>query len=262
MKILLMFFAFLNAHAADPGYVTIGAKNVIIYESPMTMSAVVRRAFPGEVLKVTEFIKTDQGDTWGKVFLSPAQSGYVQGMHLANSGNLQQSIWQPEEVLRSKMPFSFAAKGPAEFFGPALQFRYLPFTRLGLSAGAGSVIDQGKTAGFSVAYGLICILSMKNISPFVETGVSTLTFTDDHSTLKISSFYINAGVEWIFRNGYYLGAGVSYNRSYNAQLSYDYGYARSSGGAMKVGNYGSFTSVEGADSLQRLNPLLLVGYSF
>ena len=233
-----------------------------LYESPTTSSPIVRRVFAGEVLKIAETVKTESGETWGKVFLSPGRVAYIQGAYFRNSGSLKQQIWKPQEVLRSQMPFSFALKGPSELFGPGLQFRYLPFARLGISAGAGSVLDGGQMKGFSVAYGLICMLSMGDFSPFVETGTSTLTFNDDHSTLRISTFYINAGAEWMLPSGYFFGLGLSYNRSYNIQVAYDYSYAKASSGNLKTGNYGPFTGVDGAESLQRLNPLFLVGYSF
>jgi hypothetical protein len=128
--------------------------------------------------------------------------------------------------------------------------------------GAGSVLDNGRSRGFSVAYGLTCVVSMANLSPFFETGTSTLTFNDGHSSLRISTFYINAGMEWILRSGYFFGLGVSYNRSYNVQVSYDYCYAKDSSGTLKIGNYGSFSGLNGSESLERLNPLFLAGYSF
>jgi hypothetical protein len=128
--------------------------------------------------------------------------------------------------------------------------------------GAGSVLDNGRSRGFSVAYGLTCVVSMANLSPFFETGTSTLTFNDGHSSLRISTFYINAGMEWILRSGYFFGLGVIYNRSYNVQVSYDYCYAKDSSGTLKIGNYGSFSGLNGSESLERLNPLFLAGYSF
>jgi hypothetical protein len=103
---------------------------------------------------------------------------------------------------------------------------------------------------------------MSNWSPFVETGTSTLTMNDGHSSLRISTFYVNAGMEWISDTGYFVGVGVSYNRSYNVQVSYDYSYATSTSGSLKTGDYGSFTGLKGAESLERLNPLFLLGYSF
>ena len=111
-------------------------------------------------------------------------------------------------------------------------------------------------------YGLTCILSLENFSPFIQAGSTSLTFNDEHSSLKISTFYINAGVEWILRSGYFFGAGISYNRSYEIQVEYDYGYAKANSGTLKVGNYGSFGGVNGAESFERLNPLFLAGYSF
>ncbi|MCB0394101.1 MAG: hypothetical protein KDD25_06060 [Bdellovibrionales bacterium] len=241
---------------------TIDKKDVLLYEKPTTLSPIVRRMFPGEVVKITEVISGSKGEKWGKVYLSPKQEAYIQGSYFENSGSVDIKSWEPEEVLRSQMPFSFSVKGTGELFGPGLQFRYLPFTRFGFTIGAGSVLDEGKGKGFSVAYGFTGMLSMGNFSPFVETGSSTLTISDGHSTLKISSFYINAGVEWIIRSGYYFGLGVSYNRSYSVQVSYDYGYADSKDGELKVDDYGSFGNLDGPESLQRLNPIALIGYSF
>jgi opacity protein-like surface antigen len=263
LAFILIFLAQLAvAQEHEPIFATISVKNVLLYESPSTSSPVVRRVFVGEVLKITETIKTEQGAVWGKVFLTPTQVAYVPGVYFANSGSLQQEMWKPKEVLRNEMPFAVAAKGTSELYGPGLEFRYLPFTRLGITVGAGSVLDDGRSKGFSVAYGLTCILSMENFSPFVETGTSTLTFNDSNSTLRISSFYINAGVEWMIRSGYFVGLGLSYNRSYNIQVAYDYGYAKSNSGSLKVGNYGSYGGVDGAETLERLNPLFLAGYSF
>jgi hypothetical protein len=269
MKIVLIIFLciaglarFSWAQEPEPLFATITERNVLLYESPSTTSPIVRRIFPGEIIKIVETLKTEQGEVWGKVFISPLQVGYIKGIYFKNSGSLQMQLWKPEEVLRNKMPFSFALKGPSEFFGPGLQFRYLPFTRLGFTVGAGSVLDSGSSKGFSVAYGLTCLLSMGNFSPFVETGSSTLTFNDSHSTLRISTFYINAGVEWIISSGYFWGLGLNYNRSYNVQVAYDYAYAKTNSGSLTVGKYGSFSGVDGNESLQRLNPLLFLGYSF
>lgn len=160
------------------------------------------------------------------------------------------------------MPVSFSLKGPSELFGAGLQIRYLPFARLGLTIGVGSVLDEGQMKGSSLAYGLTCMLSMSNFSPFVEAGSATLTFNDTHSTLRISTFYVNAGIEWILQSGYFFGVGMSYNRSYDIQVGYNYSYAKASNGALSVGKYGSFNNLDGASSLQRLNPLFLIGYSF
>lgn len=259
---LVLFSSRLWAENANPVFITIHAKNVLLYERPEIVSPIVRRVFAGEVLKIVETVKTDKGETWGKAFLSPTQVGYIQGENFANGGSLQQKIWRPQEVLRREMPFSFAAKGTAELFGPGLQFRYLPFTRLGVTLGVGSVIDDGHSLGFSVAYGLTCLLSMNGFSPFVETGTSTLTLNDKHSSLKISTFYVNAGVEWIWRSGYFVGLGMSYNRSYNVQVAYDYSYAKASSGSLQVGDYGSYGGLSGSESLERLNPIFLAGYSF
>jgi hypothetical protein len=260
LLVLLTHLTF--AQETSPIFATISIKNVLLYESPTTASAIVRRVFVGEVLKVVESVKTPSGEVWGKVYLSPTQTAYIQGIYFVNGGSLQQEMWKPEEVLRSQMPFSIAAKGTSELFGPGLQFRYLPFTRLGITVGAGSVLDNGRSKGFSVAYGLTCVLSTRGFSPFVETGSSTLTLSDGQSSLRISTFYINAGVEWILRSGYFIGAGISYNRSYNIQVSYDYSYAKAASGSLAVGNYGSFSGLNGSDALQRLNPMFLAGYSF
>jgi opacity protein-like surface antigen len=260
--VFLASFSSASEKDSEPLFATVKMKNVLLYESPSTASAIIRRVFEGEVLKIVETVKTEQGEIWGKVVLSPNQAGYLQGVYFVNGGSLQQQMWKPEEVLRSQMPFSFAAKGTAELFGPGLQFRYLPFTRLGITVGAGSTLDNGRLNGFTYAYGLTFLLSTKSLSPFVETGTSTLTLTDGQSTLRISSFYINAGVEWILRSGYFVGLGISYNRSYNVQVSFDYSYAKASNGNLSTGNYGSFTGLDGSESLQKLDPIFLAGYSF
>ncbi len=255
-------FCYSAGDEKESVFITIPMNNVLLYEEPTTSSPIVRRVFGGEVLKVTETFKTKQGDVWGKVYLSPVQTGYIQGVYIHNTGALQQEIWQHREVLRNEMPFSIGLKGPSELFGAGLQFRYLPFARFGFTAGAGSVLENGSMKGFSVGYGVVCMLSMDNVSPFVETGTSTLTFNDLHSTLRISTFYINAGVEWITESGYFYGLGVSYNRSYSVQIAYDYGYAKTKSGTLEVGDYGSFGNLNGAESIQRLNPLIIIGYSF
>src|SRR4051812_12852265 len=87
----------LPAFAEEPIFTTITMKNVLLYESPMTSSPIVRRVFTGEVLKIVETVKTEHGEIWGKVFLTPTQSGYIQGAYFANNGSLQQQIWKPEE---------------------------------------------------------------------------------------------------------------------------------------------------------------------
>ena len=259
LLLISMHFSFSFAESL---LTTISAKNALLYENPSTTSPIVRRVLDGEVVKIIETIKTEKGDTWGKVYLTPTQVAYLPGQYFVNSGALEQKIWRPVEVIRTEKPFSFAAKGTSELFGPGLEFRYLPFTRLGVTIGAGSVLDDNRSKGYSVAYGLTCLLSTGNLSPFIETGVSTLTFADGQSNLRISSFYINAGVEWIIRSGYFIGVGISYNRSYNVQVSYDYSYAKASNGNVKLGNYGSFGNLDGAESLQRINPLFLLGYAF
>ncbi|MBC7741821.1 MAG: SH3 domain-containing protein [Bdellovibrionaceae bacterium] len=253
---------YASAQAVEGLFAKITTKNVLLFESPTTSSPVIRRVFEGEVLKITETVQAEHGEVWGKVYLSPSHVGYIQGAYFQASGTLQQEIWRPQEVLRSQMPISFALKGPSEFFGAGLQFRYLPFARLGINVGVGSVLDNGRMKGNVLSYGVVCMLSTNNLSPFVETGSSTLTFNDNHSTLRISTFYVNAGLEWIFSSGYFFGLGFSYNRSFEVQLAYDYEYARASNGTLPVGDYGTFNGVTGPSSLQKLNPLFVVGYSF
>jgi len=267
-RILLILVSFIFctpsvwAEETSPIFITVTVKNVLLYDLPMTTSPVTRRVFVGEVLKIVSTVKTEQGEIWGKVFISPTQVAYLQGIYLGSSGTIQQEVWKPEKVLRSELPISFALKGSSELFGPGLELRYLPFARLGLTVGVGSVLDGGQMKGSSVAYGLICMLSMANFSPFVETGSSSLTFNDTHSTLRISTFYVNAGVEWILHSGYFFGLGVSYNKSYDVQVGYDYSYAKTSSGSLTVGNYGSFNGLDGPASLQQINPLVILGYSF
>lgn len=267
-NLLIFIFSFLTyaeavlAQEHGPVFVTITAKNVLLYESPTTSSPVVRRVFVGEILKILETVKNEQNEIWGRAYLSPSQVAYIQGVYLSNSSTAQQELWKPEEVLRNQMPFAFALKGPSELFGPGLQLRYLPFARLGLTLGVGSVLDEGQMKGSSLAFGLVCMLSMGNLSPFIETGSTTLTFNDTHSTLRISTFYVNVGVEWILQSGYFFAVGVSYNKSYDVQVAFDYDYAKTSNGSLALGNYGSFNKVDGKSSLQQLNPLFLVGYSF
>jgi hypothetical protein len=266
--VIILFFGvtsfarFSFAQSTGPLLVTVSMKDVILYESPTKSSPVVRRVFPGEVLKIIETVQVEQREIWGKVFLSPNQVAYVEGSVLSRADSLPQEMWRPPQVLRNQLPVSFAAKGTGELFGPGLQFRYLPFTRLGINLGAGSVLDTGRSKGFSVAYGLTCVLSMDNFSPFVETGTSTLTLNDGQSSLRISTFFVNVGVEWILRSGYFFGAGISYSRSYNIQVAYDFGYAKAFAGNLQVGDYGSFNGLSGSESLERLNPLFTVGYSF
>jgi hypothetical protein len=250
------------AQEQDSIFTTINLKNILLYENPTTSSSIIRRVFEGEVLKIIKTVQNDKGEAWGKVYLSPNQIAYLQAAYFNKAEKLVPEIWMPEQVLRSQMPVSFALKGPSELFGAGLQFRYLPFARFGFTAGVGSVLDQEQMKGSSLSYGLTCMLSMANFSPFVETGSTTLTFNDTHSTLRISTFYVNAGVEWILQSGYFFGVGVSYNRSYEIQVSYDYSYAKAANGNLSVGQYGSFNSLDGASSLQRLNPLFLIGYSF
>jgi hypothetical protein len=259
---LLTFASLAFADSGEPIYATITSKSALLYEAPSTISPIARRILAGEVLKIIGTVKTENGEVWGKVYLAPNVIAYLPGSYFTNAGSVPQQMWQPEEVLRTQKPFSFAAKGTSELFGPGIQARYLPFTRLGITVGGGSVLDDGRAKGFSVAYGIICLISTGNFSPFVETGTSTLTFNDAQSTLRIQTFYINAGVEWIMHSGYFIGAGISYNRSYNVQVAFDYSYAKASSGTLKTGNYGSFGNIDGSESFQRLNPLFLAGYSF
>ena len=246
----------------EPIFATIEIKNVMLYERPSTESPVVRRVFPGEVLKIVSTIKNENGETWGKVYLSPTSEAYIQTAYLSNSGTLKQEIWKPQEILRNQMPMSFSLKGQSEYFGYGLQFRYLPFSRLGFNLGIGSIVDRGALRSSITNYGAIFMLSTNNISPFVETGTSVLTFNDRNSSLRISTFYVNVGVEWILRQGYFFGIGLSYNKSYEVQVSYDYSYAKQASGSISIGNYGSFNDLNEATSLQKVNPLLILGYSF
>lgn len=264
----LLFFSLRNLSAEmtreknESIFTTIYQKNVMLYEQPSIQSPIVRRVFIGEVLKVIESIKTEQGEVWGKVYLSPTQVGYIQSMYYNSTNAIEQTYWVPKEVLRNQMPFSLYLKGPSETFGAALMLRYLPFTRIGLTAGVGSVIDDGQIKGSTMSYGAVFMLSTNDISPFVETGSSTLTYNDTRSTLRISTFYVNAGVEWIFKSGYYFGAGVSYIRSYEVQIEFNYSYAKNSSSSLTIGNYGSFGKLDGPSSLQQLNPMVVIGYSF
>lgn len=198
--LIVLFSAMSESQNHDSTFIRISQKNVLLYESPTTSSPILRRVFVGEVLKLVESVKTEDGEIWGKFALSDQQMGYIQETFYTQSKTLSMELWQPQEILRNKLPFSISLKGPSEYFGLGLQLRYMPFTRLGMNFGVGSVLDDGQAKGSVISFGVVSMLSGDNLSPFFETGSSTLTIDDTNSSLRISTFYVN--VVWPRKNGH------------------------------------------------------------
>ena len=256
--ILLLIWLPLSAFAATE-YVQVEGQNAYVYEEPDKLSPILRRLYSGEIVKPVERISTSDGYKWVRVALGSA-SGYVSAEQLDKAAGLPETVWAPQRVLRHEMPLSLAFKGGGELFGAGLNLRHMSLTRLGLSFSVGPVLDHGAMKGTAMSGGVVMCTALSNLSPIVETGFTRLSYHDAGSTLRMSAYYLSGGLEWMFGNGIYADLGVTYVRSMDVEIVYEYEDVRD--GQVSVGSYGIFGAASEGASFQAARPMLTVGFAF
>ncbi len=238
-----------------------------LYESPDAESAVLRRLFRGEILIVTGELASADEVRWLRVQLGPAGLGYVRADKVGNPGEHPVERWKPAFVLRDERPLGVATRLGGEVPGLALQVRYQPFSRLGLSADIGFTEGYLST-GFPSQFGVkgphlgLAVFScpvLHNLSPLIELGISSDSFSDGLSTLQLYNVHGAAGVEWMFDWGGFAQLALTYVHSIGEQVIFSYANARQ--GKLETGSF-ELLHLKDSGAYEQLRVGLTLGYAF
>jgi hypothetical protein len=234
----------------------ITADQVVAYEEPNPTSVALRLLYRGEVVVVRGQV-TANDRTWLRIALGGQRSAYV-AANLAGATTFAPttSTWAPERAIRDERPVAVAALGYGISQGAGVQLRYLPFTRLGLSFSAGTILGPHGLEGSVLAFGVQGLFSLGKLTPIGEVGGAILMSEAQRSRQRIQALYVSAGLEWMFDNGLYVAALATYWRSLRIEILFPHDDA-----TFVRDEYGSLDAT-GSSSVQRLVPALLVGYAF
>lgn len=241
-------------------YLEVQYEDTVVFESPSATSPIIRRLFVGEVVKVEEYARDPDGKTWIKITIGKKRSGYVPKSKLGPAGSLPERLWNPPVIVRDERPLAAGIRGLGELFGAGLNLRYLPLTRIGVTFSVGSVLDEWKMKGTAISGGLVSFIALENLSPMIEAGVSRVSYHDGPSILRVVSFYFTVGLEWMFRCGVYVNAGITYMRSMDVEIAVEWENAND--GVTEPRNYGILGDIMQNDVFQAVRPSFGVGYGF
>jgi hypothetical protein len=247
------------AATALVGRLVVIADDSYVFEQPDGTSPILRRLYRGELLLPLEEVTTPWGGLWVRVQLGAGSHGYVRAAQVEPSSDLPREKWTPEIILRDERPLSLALRGGAQGVGAAVAIRYLPFTRLGLTLDIGPVLDRWRPRGTAFSFGLVSLPALWDVSPLFELGLTRLEYRASHSSLAVTAAYLTVGAEWMTSVGLFAGAGATYVRSLDLELTSPLAQARQSG--CSADTYGVLDPGEGS-VLQRLEPMVSVGYAF
>jgi hypothetical protein len=248
------------AAAASSAEVRVVDERTFVYEQPSLESALIRRLYAGEVLTEVERVIAPDKAPWVKVKLGEQQYGYVRAEKVGAPGTLPVSTWAAPEIVRNLRPLALGLKVGGETMGAAVNIRYQPFTRLGLSFTSGGVMDtRVRWHGTHNALGLYSCFILWNLSPMIEMGVSSTTYGAGNSELRLINYYFVLGVEWMFNWGAFINVYASYIHSMDTTVAYS--YADSHAGTYQPGSYGSLEP-ENGKSFTALRPGVTIGYAF
>jgi hypothetical protein len=255
--------AAVNASSAPPAAsaeVRVLDERPFVYEQPSLESPLVRRLYVGEIVVVVERVVASDKSYWLKAKLGNDQFGYVRADKVREPGTLPVKRWAPPEIVRDERPLAVGLKLGGEAMGAAINIRYQPFTRLGLSLTSGGVMDtKVKWHGTHNALGLYSCFVLWNLSPMIEMGVSSTTYSAGNAELRLINYYFMLGVEWMFGWGGFINAYGAYVHSLDTSVSFDYYDARA--GAYQPGSFGSLEPKNGK-YFTALRPGITVGYAF
>jgi hypothetical protein len=179
-------------------------------------------------------------------------------LKLGSTGAARQ--WRPNSVTRDDRPLAFSLRAGAELFGAGMAIHYLPFSRLGMTFSVGSIIDGEDMKGTAISTGALSYLALHDVSPFVEMGFTRLSYHQEHAILRVSSFYLTLGLEWIFRSGVFINGMVTYARSTDVEVAFDYDAAEA-GPVQVPADFGILDP--GTDAtFQFILPGVSLGYAF
>ncbi|MCK5690807.1 SH3-like domain-containing protein [Myxococcota bacterium] len=240
-------------------YATVIEQKTFVFEQPDALSNALRRLYVGEIVHVTDRITVTTGKRWAQISLGNQAFGYVEDSHLVGTRRLEARSWQPPRVIRNERPLAFSIRGMGETFGGGLNMRYLPFSRLGFSFTAASVLDKSEMRGTALSLSMISYLSLSNFSPMLEIGFTRLSYHQGLSTLRMTALFFTAGLEWIFDWGGFANVGVTYLRNMDLEVAAEYADARDN--PIETGDYGVLDPGD-ENAFQSLLPLVSVGYAF
>jgi hypothetical protein len=248
---MIVALALLSLAADEPGQASVVEERALVYEQPDLGSNVVRRLYPAEIVRVDGQLTTDDGRRWLRVRLGPEMLGYVEASRTIPTSELPQVRWRPSRVVRDERPLGIATRIGGETFGGGLNLRYLAFSRLGLSFTVGSVVDGEAMRGTSLSGGLVSYIVLWNLSPMLEAGWSRVSYHAAPAILRVNLFYVTSGLEWMFDFGFFANVAVTYYRSIDAEVAFDYGEARAERftmpekfGALEIGEDGTLQGLK------------------
>ncbi|MDB5050179.1 MAG: hypothetical protein JWO30_3250 [Fibrobacteres bacterium] len=243
----------------DSSHAVVVKDGAIVFENPDVLANALRLLYAGEVIGIREVLLDPTESKWAKIDMGGVV-GYVKFSDIEYSGSSKVKSWRPAVILRDERPLSFSLKAGADMFGGGMGIHYLPFSRLGATFSVGSIIDDGKMKGTSLALGVISYLALENFSPFVETGFTRLSYHESYSILRVDAFYLSAGVEYIFSSGFFVNVMATYLRSADVEVSFDYANAKS-GRTEVPANFGVLDPGDD-NTFQFLLPGFSLGYAF
>jgi hypothetical protein len=242
-----------------PGEAIVTAAQAIVHEQPDVLSDAKRLLYGGEIVKVLELVRDPQQALWARIAMG-VEFGFVResDLKLGSTGAARQ--WRPNSVTRDDRPLAFSLRAGAELFGAGMAIHYLPFSRLGMTFSVGSIIDGEDMKGTAISTGALSYLALHDVSPFVEMGFTRLSYHQEHAILRVSSFYLTLGLEWIFRSGVFINGMVTYARSTDVEVAFDYDAAEA-GPVQVPADFGILDP--GTDAtFQFILPGVSLGYAF
>lgn len=247
-----------SALPSDSRAIVVSAQ-AIVHEKPDVLADALRLLYAGEIVNVLETVRDADQALWARISMGSAQ-GFVRQTDLRPGTYQVAREWRREPVLRDDRPLSFSFLLGAETFGGGMAIHYLPFSRLGFSFTVGSILDEGVMKGTALGLGALTYLALNDISPFVETGFTRLSYHEGKATLRVESFYLSLGVEWIFSSGIFVNAMVTYSRSADVEVAFNYDIAKS-GGTQVPPDFGVLDPGDD-ETFQFVLPGFSLGYAF
>jgi hypothetical protein len=234
--------------------------DVLAHEQPDPESPVVRRLFRGEIVAGHRYLETPEGRVWLEISLGEDGRGYVPANKVAPAGRFPRTTWRKSTIVRDEHPVGLSLRALGETYGVALNLRYLAFTRLGLSLGAGPVLEDFTPRGTALTVGILMLASTRNLSPFFDIGATRMSYHEDRTKLQITALYITVGLEWMADWGGFVAGGITYLRSMDISITIKYDDARA--GYYSMGSYGFFGEMLDGELFQAVAPSFTIGYGF
>ena len=94
----------------------------------------------------------------------------------------------------------------------------------------------------------------------IEAGLGRLSYHQSQSTLRVTTLYVTAGLEWMSEWGGFAQVGITYMRGLEAEVSFEFEPAREQGNLDVPKSYGTLDP--GSDyTFQELRPVIALGYA-